>query len=239
MGRVVPDISVVILCYRAGRTAEDFVRRVTAALNQETANWEAVLVANYLKGVPDETPRVVQRLAAGDLRIKAVSLVKEGMMGWDARSGLNRATGRTIALIDGDGQMPAEDLIRVYRRLAGGGLDMVKTYRQRRDDGFLRRANSAVYNIVFRILFPGFKVRDVNSKPKILTREFYEKLDLRSNDWFLDAEIVIQARRLGCRIAEVPTVFLESRTRPSFIRVRHLFEFLKNLSLARVREFRR
>jgi glycosyltransferase involved in cell wall biosynthesis len=241
MERAVPvaDISVVILCYRAGRGAEAFVRRVISALNQETENWEAVLVGNYLKGVPDETPQVVRALAAEDPRIKAVTLEKEGMMGWDARSGLGRATGWTIALIDGDGQMPAEDLVRVYRTLAAGGLDMVKTYRKRRDDGFLRWANSVIYNAVFRFLFPGFKVRDVNSKPKILAREFYEKLDLRSDDWFLDAEIIIQARRLGCRLAEVPTVFLQSRTRPSFIRVKHLIEFLGNLSAARVREFRR
>jgi glycosyltransferase involved in cell wall biosynthesis len=239
MTRAVPDISVVVLCYRAGRAAEDFVRRVIEALGRETENWEAVLVGNYLKGAVDETPEVVRALAASDPRIKAVTLEKQGMMGWDARSGLSRATGRTIALIDGDGQMPAEDLVRVYRTLAAGGLDMVKTFRQRRDDGFLRRANSVLYNAVFRALFPGFMVRDVNSKPKIMTREFYDKLDLRSDDWFLDAEIIIRGRRLGCRLAEVPTVFLESRTRPSFIRVQHILEFLRNLAAARVREFRR
>ena len=42
------------------------------------------------------------------------------MMGWDARMGLLAATGDTIALIDGDGQMPAKDIIRVHNVMVSG-----------------------------------------------------------------------------------------------------------------------
>ena len=160
-----------------------------------------MLVGNYHReefpAVTDETPQVVRELAARDPRIKAVTLEKKGMMGWDARSGLAVATGETIALIDGDGQMAASDICCVYRRMMEGDFDMVKTYRIERHDGLFRGLNSTIYNRFFRVLFPGFPVHDVNSKPKLFRRAFFDKLDLQSDDWFIDAEIIIQARRLG------------------------------------------
>jgi glycosyltransferase involved in cell wall biosynthesis len=233
-----PELSVVILCYKAGQKTRDFVRTAVKEIEQLTKSWEMILVGNYLPGdTTDETPQVVRELAAGDQRIKAVTLEKKGMMGWDARSGLAQATGATIALIDGDGQMPPEDIGRVYRKLVSEELDMVKPYREQRHDGLLRKLNSDVYNIVFRTLFPGFPVQDVNSKPKIFRREFFNRLKLTANDWFIDAEIMIQARRYKCRLGEVPTVFYESSTRRSFVRVKHILEFLKNLAIARLHEF--
>jgi hypothetical protein len=80
--------------------------------------------------------------------------------------------------------------------------------------------------------------RDVNAKPKILTRAAYESLDLVSDDWFLDAEIMIQARRHRFRIAEIPTEFLGLASRRSFVNFAAILEFLGNLVRFRIREFR-
>jgi hypothetical protein len=114
---------------------------------------------------------------------------------------------------------------------------MVKTYRSCRYDGAIRELNSQIYNQFFRILFPGFPIKDVNSKPKIFTRDFLNKLELTSDDWFFDAEVMIQARRLKARIGEVPTVFYECENRKSFVRINAVLEFLKNMLAARFKEF--
>ena len=108
-----------------------------------------------------------------------------------------------------------------------------------RGDGLTRRLISLVFNALFRLLFPGLRVRDVNAKPKIMTRAAYERLELESDDWFIDAEIMIQARRLGLRIGEVETDFLALTGRRSFINLRTLLEFLANLTRYRLREIRR
>jgi len=235
---MIPEISVVVLCYKAGRKIEEFAGKVLREMNELKVGYEIILVGNYLKDdISDETPEAVREMARRHPRIKAVTLEKKGMMGWDARSGLDAATGKTIALIDGDDQMPASDLTEVYRKLKGGNLDMVKTYRKERHDGILRKINSDIYNLFFRLLFPGFAVKDVNAKPKIFTRAFFDKLQLSSNDWFLDAEIMIQSRRHMGRIGEIPTIFFESKTRRSFVKAAHIWEFVKNLLKARWREF--
>jgi len=133
----------------------------------------------------------------------------------------------------------AEDLARAYRELQRGGYDLVKAARVRRGDGLTRKVISLVFNALFHLLFPGLRVRDVNAKPKVLTRAAYERLELESDDWFIDAEIMIEARRLGLRIGEVETEFLALTGRRSFIDLRTLLGFLVNLVRYRLRELRR
>ncbi|MED5353065.1 MAG: glycosyltransferase family 2 protein, partial [Nitrospinota bacterium] len=93
------------------------------------------------------------------------------------------------------------------------------------------------YNILFKIMFPGVKAWDMNSKPKIMKREFYERINLESNGWFIDAEIMIFARRLDAKIGEIETVFHSIDTRPSFVKPLSILEFLFNLFVYRIREF--
>jgi glycosyltransferase involved in cell wall biosynthesis len=235
-----PDLSAVVLCYRSGGAARSCAARIgQVLLDAGMDDYQLVLVGNYVAGSGDTTPDVVRELAAGDPRIVCSAVEKQGMMGWDMRSGLALATGEHLAVIDGDGQVLVEDLVRIYRLLREQGLDLAKTYRTRRGDGLKRKLFSLVFNGLFHVLFPGLGVRDVNAKPKILTRSAYERLNLRSDDWFIDAEILIQARRLGFRIGEIETEFLGLTGRRSFITMAAVVEFLRNLVRYRLRELRR
>ena len=235
-----PELSVVVLCYRSGGAARSFAARISQALlDAGIEDYQLVLVGNYVTGSGDTTPDVVRELAAGDPRIVCSAVAKQGMMGWDLRSGLALATGEHLAVIDGDGQVLVEDLVRVYRLLREQGLDLAKTYRKQRGDGLKRKLFSLVLNGLFHVLFPGPPVRDVNAKPKILTRAAFERLTLQSNDWFIDAEILIQARRLGFRIGETETEFLGLTGRRSFVNMAAVFEFLRNLIRYRILELRR
>ena len=230
------EISVVILCYRAGERIRSFVDKTIKLLNDSIPYWEIILVGNYLKNTDDPTPETVKDISSKNQNIKVVTRVKEGMMGWDARSGLEKCTGKYICLIDGDEQMPPEDIIRVYRKISGEDLDFVKTYRHIRHDGLVRRVVSDIYNLVFVVLFPGINVRDVNSKPKIFKKEAYDKMNLTSDDWFLDAEMVIQANKLGLKIGELPTEFYKCPHRKSFVKFHTIFEFIKNLLITKFRQ---
>jgi glycosyltransferase involved in cell wall biosynthesis len=235
-----PDLSVVVLCYRSGDAARSYAARLgKVLLDAGIDNYQLVLVGNYVAGSGDTTPDIVRELAAGDSRIVCSAVEKQGMMGWDMRSGLSLATGEHLAVIDGDGQVLVEDLVRIYRLLREQGLDLAKTYRTRRGDGLKRKLFSLVFNGLFHLLFPGLPARDINAKPKILTRSAYERLALQSDDWFIDAEILIQARRLGFRIGEMETEFLGLTGRRSFIKMASVVEFLYNLWRYRIQEFRR
>ena len=233
-----PDISVVVLAYRSEEAVEGFVELLVSSLEKNGLFWELILVGNYFEGKGDRTPEVVKRIADQDSRIKAVVKKKQGMMGWDMKSGLQVATGKTLAIIDGDGQMPHEDVIRVYDLMMEKGVDFVKTVRVHRTDGFYRKLISVVFNALFKILFPGVNGWDMNSKPKIMSRELYQKMNLESNGWFIDAEIMILVRRFKARIVEVETVFHGIYHRASFVKPLSILEFLGNLIWYRIKEFK-
>ena len=233
-----PEISVVVLAYRSAETIKSFVDSLVESLENENLQWEIVLVGNYFEGKGDQTPEVINKIALQNAQIKVVTEIKKGMMGWDMKTGLQAATGKTLAVIDGDGQMPSRDVVRVYNLMKENELDLAKTYRAKRNDGSYRKLISIVYNILFKIMFPGIKAWDMNSKPKIMKREFYEKINLESNGWFIDAEIMIFARRLDAKIGEIETVFHSIDTRPSFVKPLSILEFLFNLFIYRIKEFR-
>ena len=240
-----PDISLVILCYGAGEFVRQFCRNATNIfVKNGILDYELVLVGNYHKDSNDNTPKVVAELASenyvtteGNPKIVCVTKIKEGMMGWDMQSGLSVARGRYIAVIDGDGQMPLGDVVAVYKKIKNEKFDLVKTYRITRGDNLWRKIISRVYNLLFKFLFPGLCSRDINSKPKIFSREAYEKMSLVSGDWFIDAEIMIQARRYNFKIGEIPTHFLGLNGRRSFVRLITITEFVKNLIVFRIKEF--
>lgn len=234
---LVPEISVVILCYQEGRRLRSFVHRTVKVLDNLQVPWEIVLVANYWDDQKDETPEEAKSIASQKNNIMVVSERKKGGMGWDARHGFKKASGKFICLIDGDGQMPPEDISSVYQKIKNDHLDFVLTYRTERTDSFLRKVYSYAYNLLFRSLFPDVRVRDANSKPKIFTREAFSKMTLSASDWFLDAEMLIQCARMKLKTAEIPVTFHRCVDRKSYVRIFAIFEFIINLIHARTKEF--
>jgi hypothetical protein len=83
--------------------------------------------------------------------------------------------------------------------------------------------------LLFRLFFRGSsKLRDVNAKPKIMTREAYKRMTLRSSNWFIDAELILNCVNLNLRIYEIPVEF-QSLGRKSFVKPGAILEFLKHM----------
>lgn len=238
MNDTVPKLSLVILCYQSGFFVNQFVRSVQQVLDAENnITYELVLVANYREGqeLIDKTPNIAKKLAVKDSRIQVVAKEKEGMMGWDVRAGLNAARGRVVAFIDGDGQVDPHDVVKAYKDLVGGGFDMVYAERISRGDGLLRVSISSIFNVLMRLLFPKIPAHDINGKPKIFTADALKQLKLSSDNWFIDAEIIIQATYRNLKMHSIKTTFHENIHRGSFVRVGTLFEFLVDMMKYRMR----
>lgn len=224
------ELSIVVLAYKS----EDFILPFLSQLQNEVLqlniSFEFIVVANYDKGDDNIVAEKLFQYFGNNPNYIILKEEKKGRMGWDMRSGLNKASGHYIAVIDGDGQMPASDIPLVYNIIKNGDFDLVKTYRKVRYDGFYRKVLSTVYNILFNFMYtPKIRFKDINSKPKILQRSIYQKMNLISNDWFTDAEIMIEAIRLQLRICEIGTVFYKKERESSLINFSTVVEFVYNL----------
>lgn len=225
-----PDLSVVLLCYKAKEQAIPVLETLQRSLTAHGIAHEVILVANYNAGDHDDTtPAVVRELAARDQSLIAVAQEKKGMYGWDVRSGLDRASGRVLVYIDGDGQDPMEDVALLYEKLVAENADIGIGYRVERYDGLHRILISRSYKMLLRMLFPRVRLRDPNSKPKMFTRRALSQMTLASDDWFIDAEIVIQGSYKGMKFVEVPTVLLKHAYRSTFVKTHDVWKFTLDL----------
>jgi glycosyltransferase involved in cell wall biosynthesis len=224
------EFSIAVLCYRAEEEIIPFVENLHKIMSLFRFEWELILVANFWPGSNDRTPEICQRLAEQMPRVRVLAEPKQGAMGWDMRSGLDACRGKYIGVIDGDGQFPVETIFSCFAKIKSENFDMVKTYRVERQDGFYRRLISTAYNGLFHLFFHGSgRLRDVNSKPKIMTRDAYEKMMLQSDDWFIDAELILNCINLNLRIYEIPVEFHSLGARKSFVKPGAILEFLRHM----------
>ncbi len=230
------ELSVVVLCYHSGKTILGFFNELESMLDESSIDYEIILVANDFADSKDQTIEIVKELAKNNNKVLSICKIKQGMMGWDMMQGIDASKGNYICVIDGDGQFPIDSIIKVYQKIKTTKYDLVKTYRKKRDDGLYRFLISKVYNILFKLLFPGLVSRDVNSKPKIISRNAYSKLNLQSTDWFIDAEIMIKANNLNFKIGEIPISFSQNESRKSFVKTGAILEFIKNLIIYKLRK---
>lgn len=224
-----PELSIIILCYRSEEGIIPFSQKVKEVVSKLTDSFEIILVGNYIEGSDDRTKDIVEDLAAKDPVFKTICKPKQGMMGWDMREGLAMTTGDYLCVIDGDGQFPVESIAGCYQHIKTGKYGLVKTYREKRNDGLQRKFISMVYNLIFKVLFPKVNGNDINSKPKMFSRAVYDKMNLTSDDWFIDAEIMIKASQMDIEFYEFPIEFLELEGRQSFVNISTIFEFIRNL----------
>jgi glycosyltransferase involved in cell wall biosynthesis len=223
----------VVLCYRAEEQARRVVIPLYAELERARVPYELILVANYWSP-DDRTPEVAEELADGRDTVRVVAKPKQGGMGWDFRSGLREARGSYIVVIDGDGQVPIEYALDTYVLLKESGAAVSKGRRILREDGTVRTITSLGYNLIFRLLFRTRGLWDVNGRPKGLTREACERMALRTDDWFTDAEILLKARKQGLSVVELPVRFLTNEARGSFVGLDTVWEFVRNMTLWRL-----
>jgi glycosyltransferase involved in cell wall biosynthesis len=231
----VPALSAIVLCYRAEESIGRVIEPLYHDLSESEVSFELVLVANFDEGRADTTPEVVRAFAAEHEHTRTVIEAKQGAMGWDMRMGLEAATGDYLVVIDGDAQNPVEDVLRMYREMERTGTDVMKGRRIARFDGLKRRIVSGVYNGLFVALFRTRGLWDINGKPKGMTRAAYERLHLTSDDWFIDAEIVLAALREGLEVSELSVVFNRNEERASFVRASAILEFLRNMARSRLK----
>lgn len=231
-----PELSIIVLCYRAEEEIIPFARKVKSIASNLTDNFEIILVGNYIEGSSDRTKEIVEKIAHEDNYFRTICKPKKGMMGWDMREGLMQAKGKYLCIIDGDGQFPTESIVKCFEMIKDGELGMVKTYREHREDGVYRIFISQIYNLLFSMLFPTVKSKDVNSKPKIITRDVYDKMNLTSDDWFIDAEIMINISKIGVKYYEFPINFYKLEGRASFVKFSAIIEFVRNLFIFRFKK---
>lgn len=229
-----PDLSLVVPLYNEEGNIPAMVRDVRDSLNRESFTWELILVDN---GSNDGTARLIADCVGAHSSVRRVDIPCNLGYGWGVITGLKAARGKYVGWSDGDNQVPSAVIVSAYKRAIAESLDVCVGNPRRSRASFSRRVVSSAYIVSFNLLFLS-RFRAINGKPKIMKRGVYDSLRLDSKDWFIDAEVMIKARKLRLK-----TGFVNFELRPrekgeSHIRLRTLFEFVCNLLHRRLIPYR-
>lgn len=194
---MISSLSFVFPMYNEIDNLERTVREATAVGRRITPDLEIVIVDD---ASTDGSGGLADRLADENPHVRVVHHPTNRKLGGALKTGFATATRQWVLYIDSD--LP----IRMEDALAAAPLtdaaDLVIGYRMNRCEGLKREVMSWGYNRLIRVLF-GLRVRDVNFAFKLFRREVLRHVRLASEGSFIDAELLLEARRAGFRIAEI------------------------------------
>jgi glycosyltransferase involved in cell wall biosynthesis len=195
-------VSIVIPALNEQRTLPAVVAAVFAALPDREL--EVVIVDD---GSSDDTPRIVEKLAAEDARVRCARHERPLGKGSAVRTGFALATGDVLVIQDADLEYLPGDIPSLLRPLDEGRADAVYGSRflgtehtvnyfwtTLANKGITLAAN-LVYNTNFTDLYTGYKA---------LRAELVRPLHLSSATFTIEAELTAKLWRAGARFYEVP-----------------------------------
>lgn len=221
------ELSMVIPCYNEEEVLPVSMPPLLDRLQELNLKHEIILVNN---GSWDTTPKVIDSFTAQGYPVKRVDVSVNQGYGWGIICGLKQAKGKYIGYMCCDGQISPDDVVHTFQAIQNTSRGtMSKVKRITRDDGWVRRSFSKIFNILFLLLF-GAITPDVNGVPKIFHHEDLQVLEPFSKDGAIDPELMVKAKALGLNIVEVPVAFYKRQGGSSAVRVLPFgFGFLKSM----------
>lgn len=209
------ELSVVVPCYNEAGNLSELVARLRSVFAKRKVRGEIVLVND---GSLDDTGKVIDALAGVHAEVVPVHHEKNRGLaaGWD--SGVAKASGVYVCLIDADLQYQPEDVARLHRELLHTRVDLVQGYRssigRQRDSRYhLSKGLNTLLNTLF-----GMRLRDNKSGFVIARREtLADILRRRMRYAYFQTFIAVSAHAKGYSIREIEAVFETRLVGQSFI----------------------
>jgi glycosyltransferase involved in cell wall biosynthesis len=195
-----PSISVVFPMWNE----EAYIHRAVAAARDvltRTASDHEIIIVNDAS--TDRTGELADELARQDPRVKVVHHQKNRKLGGSLRSGYAAATKDLILYSDADLPFDFHEVERAVRLMEYQQADVLSAYRfDRTSEGLLRTLYTIGYSAIIRTLF-SLRFRDVNFSFKLFRRALLDRIVLKSEGSFIDAEFLVRAKKAGAHVIQV------------------------------------
>ena len=183
----------------------------------ETAADHEIIIVNDAS--TDRTGELADALAREDPRIKVVHHAKNRKLGGTLRSGYAVATKELVLYSDADLPFDFQEVDRAVRLLEYQQADVLAAYRfDRTSEGLLRTIYTIGYSALIRTLFR-LRFRDVNFSFKLFRRALLDRIVLKSEGSFIDAEFLVRAKKAGAQVIQIGVDYFPAYPRPEHARL--------------------
>ncbi len=191
-------ISIIIPVYNEAKTVEEVIKR----LEDLDLNKEIIVVDDDSS---DSSFDILSRIA-NEGRIKLIKHDKNFGKGAGIKSGLKKASGDIVIVQDADLETDPQDFYRLVEPLVNGETRVVFGYRTRKNSISIYWWGGKLVSFITRMLYGG-DIKDVNNGYKVMTRNLWRDLDLKSNRFQICEEITAKLLKRKEKIIQVPTQY--------------------------------
>jgi glycosyltransferase involved in cell wall biosynthesis len=167
------SISLIVPALNEAENLVETIPQAIAVLKEMNVDYEVIVVDD---GSTDDTPRVMHKLRTVDPHVRSVRLRRNTGKAAAMSIGFDLAEGDILVTMDADGQDEPREIPALVAKL-DEGFDLVTGRRATRQDRFLKRHTSQLYNATTSWV-SGVPGRDFNSGLKVLRHEVAETIDL-------------------------------------------------------------
>lgn len=197
-----PHLSVLLPAYNEAENLAELVPEIAKVLDHAGISHEIVVVDD---GSTDDTRAVMADLRSDTVR--SIRLRRNSGKSAALAVGVEQIRGELLALMDADGQDDPKELPRLLAELDRAGLDLITGRRSVRNDRFVKRTTSKLYNgATARVT--GVPGRDFNSGLKVMTTDLARSVELYGE---LHRYIPVLAVWNGFQVGEVDVEHHERR----------------------------
>ena len=148
MVRQLPKLTIIIPCYQEEESIPVLVEKLIPPLEAATGgSWSILFVDD---GSTDATPELIWKLNQQDSRFQGIRFTRNFGHQPAVATGIQKAEGECIAVIDCDLQDPVDVLLEMYQKVATGDFDVCSGIRGKRENTpwWLR----AAYRLFYRVM---------------------------------------------------------------------------------------
>ena len=216
-----PLVSVVIPAYNEEAAIGEDLDKLKAAMDASPFSYEVIVVDD---GSRDRTAAIVRQRPW----VRLLQHAKNRGTGAARNTGIEAARGEIIAMSDGDGTYPVQDIPKLVQFLLEGKHDMVIGARKR-EAGTMRllRAPTKWFIRALACYLTQTSIPDLNSGLRVFRREpllRFRKILPTTHSWVSTMTIAFLSE--GLSVAWVPIDYYPRKGRSSFHPVRDTYNYL-------------
>ncbi|MCI0413977.1 glycosyltransferase family 2 protein [bacterium] len=221
-----PSISVFFPAYNDGGTIGSMVLIALATVRELTDEYEVVVVND---GSTDYTAAVLKELQRNHPSVKIIHHDQNRGYGATLITGFSNCTKETIFYTDGDAQYDVRELSLLFANLKEG-VDWVNGYKISRSDPLHRKIIGRIYHWIASIFFR-LNLRDVDCDFRLMRREMFDRVQLKSQDGVICVEMIKKFQDAGFHVVEVPVHhFFRAYGKSQFFNFRRILRIMVHLT---------
>jgi glycosyltransferase involved in cell wall biosynthesis len=189
------SVSVIIPALNEAAALPELLARTERTLQNLAWPYEILVIDD---GSIDHTPAVLRDLSVQYPTLHVVRFRRNYGKAAALSEGFSRARGEFLITLDSDLQDPPEEIPNLLKQLTQG-LDVVCGWKKRRQDSWVRRLSSRLFNLAARLM-TGLTLHDINCGLKGYRRQVVQELRLYGE---MHRFIPVIARQRGFTVDEI------------------------------------